>query len=407
MRICFLCQEYPPEVQGGGIGTYTYTLARALARGGHRVHVVARAQREPFTREEEGVVVHRITLPQDLLRSAARPLTGPQSFLDAYAYSRVAAERARKIFREEGLDVVQSPEHGAEGLGLLRNGVVLPHVVRLHTPLFMVNEAAGKKLGPGGWIVHWMERAAARRATLNTCASRALARMVAARFGISPGRIRVVPNAIDHDLFHPAPSPSAEQPTVLYVGKIAPLKGALVLAEAIPRVLRKLPEASFLCVGSDHTVPGEGSTRERMRSILRASGTEGSVRFLDPVPRHELVGLYRQAHVVVLPTFWDNFPNTVLEALSCGVPVVASASGGVVEMVTHGQEGLLVPPGDPERLSEAITRLLLDPDRRREMGRMGREKVLQEYTPERAAARTLEVYEEAIRRHQDERRRTA
>ncbi|MDR7415124.1 MAG: glycosyltransferase family 4 protein [Armatimonadota bacterium] len=407
MRICLFCQEYPPEVRGGGIGTYTYTLARALAQAGHRVHVVARATAVPSVRLEEGVVVHRILPPQDLLQRAARPLTGPQSFLDAYAYSRAAAERVREIFREEGLDVVQSPEHGAEGLVLLRNGVDLAHVVRLHTPLFLVNEAAGKRLGPGGWVVHWMERTAARRATLNTCASRALARAVAARFGIPPRRIRVVPNAVDHELFSPAPSPPAGEPTVLYVGKLAPLKGALVLAEAIPRVLRQIPEARFLCVGSDHVVPGQGSTRERVRSILRNNGAEGSIRFLEPLPRHELAGLYQRCHVVVLPAFWDNFPNTVLEALSCGVPVVASAVGGIPEIVADGKAGFLVPPGDPEQLAEAIGALLLDPDRRREMGRMGRERVLQEYTPPRAAARTLEAYEEAIRLHRTERRRTA
>ncbi len=406
MRICLLCHEYPPEVKGGGIGTYTYTLARALVRAGHRVHVVARAAHEPSVREEEGVVVHRIAPAQGFLQKAARPFTGPQSFLDAYAYSRAAAAKVREILRQEGLDVVQSPEHGAEGLVLLRNGPGVPHVVRLHTPLALVNEAVGRRLGPGGWIVHWMERTSARLATLNTCASRALARRVAAWFGIPPGRIRIIPNAIDHERFHPAPSPPGGEPTVLYVGKVAPLKGALVLAEAIPHVLRRVPEARFVCVGSDHVIPGAGSTRDRMRALLQI-GAEERLRFLEPVPRSDLVALYQRAHVVVLPTFWDNFPNTCLEAMACGVPVVASAVGGVVEMVTHGREGLLVPPGDPERLAEAMSTLLLDPDRRAEMGRMGREKVLQEYTPERAAERTLEAYEEAIRRHRTEHRRTA
>ena len=406
MQICLLCQEYPPEVRGGGIGTYTYTLARSLARAGCRVHVVARATHAPLTREEEGVVVHRIAPPPDLLQKAARPLTGPQSFLDAYAYSRAAAAKVREIVRQEGLDVVQSPEHGAEGLALLRDGQDLPHVVRLHTPLALVNEAAGRKLSPGGWIVHWMERAAARWATLNTCASRALTRRVAERFGIPPGRIRVVPNAIDHEQFRPAPSPPEGEPTVLYVGKIAPLKGALVLAEAIPHVLRRVPEARFVCVGSDHVTPGAGSTRDRMRATLKPFGADERVHFLEPVPRGELVAMYQRAHVVVLPTFWDNFPNTVLEAMACGAPVVASAAGGVEEIVTHEREGVLVPPGDPERLEDAISRLLLDPDRRREMGAMARQKVLREYTPQRVAQRTLEVYGEAIGRHRERHRRT-
>ncbi len=404
MRICLLCQEYPPEVRSGGIGTYTYTLARSLVRAGCRVHVVARAAALPSTRLEEGVVVHRVASPPNVLRKAARSLTGPQSFLDAYAYSRAAAEKVVELFQQEGLDVVQSPEHGAEGLALFRRLPDLPHVVRFHTPLFLVNEAVGRRLSPGGWVVHYMERAAAQRATLNTCASRALALAVARRFGIPPGRIRVVPNAVDPELFSPAAPPPSGEPVVLYVGKLAPLKGALVLAEAVPRVLARVPEARFLCVGSDHTVPGTGSTRARMQGILKRSGAEGAVRFLDPVPRVELVDLYRRAHVVVLPTSWDNFPNTVLEALSCGVPVVASAVGGIPEIVTHGQEGLLVPPGDPERLAEAIAALLLDPGRRSDMGQAARHRAVQEYAPHRVARRTLEVYEEATKRHAELRR---
>ncbi|MCS7173065.1 MAG: glycosyltransferase family 4 protein [Armatimonadetes bacterium] len=403
MRICLLCQEYPPEVKGGGIGTYTHTLARALARTGCRVHVVARAVGVPRSELEEGVVVHRVASPPDLLRKAAWPFTGPQSFLDAYAHSRAAARKVLELFWAEGLDVVQSPEHGAEGLAALRSLPQLPHVVRLHTPLFLVHEAVGRTLSPGAWVVHFMERAAVRRATLNTCASRALALAVARRFGIRPGRIRVVPNAVDPELFSPAASPPSGEPSVLYVGKLAPLKGVLVLAEAVPRVLARVPEARFVCVGSDHTTPS-GSTREWMRQVLRKAGAEGAVRFLDPVPRAELVDLYRRAHVVVLPTYWDNFPNTVLEALSCGVPVVASAAGGIPEIVTHGQEGLLVPPGDPERLAESVAALLLDPGRRADMGQAARDRVVREYTPHRVAQRTLEIYEEAMRRHAELRR---
>jgi len=401
MRICFLCQEYPPEVRGGGIGTYTYTLARALSRSGHRVHVVARGIETVGTREEEGVIVHRIrpTVPAPL-----RAL-GPKSFAEAYWGARAAAVRVAEILDQEGLDVVQSPEHGAEGLALA--GLPVAHVVRFHTPLFLVNEASGRHLSWGGRIVHLMERTSARRATLWTCASRALAERVARAFGIPLGRVRIVPNATDPDLFRPATFQEPHPPTVLHVGKLAPIKGVFVLAEAIPLVLRRIPEVRFVLVGSDHLVLGQGSMKARMGESLRRAGALEAVTFLDPVPRSDLVRLYQQADVCVLPTLWDNFPNTCLEALSCGVPVVASAAGGLPEIVTHGREGLLVPPGDPARLAEAITTLLLDSGRRAEMARAARGRVLQAYTPERVVALTHQVYAEAIEQSRSGRRRRA
>lgn len=364
MRVALICREYPPDTVGGGIGTYTATLARALAGAGHRVSVVAHAVRGSETaRDEDSIRVHRI-LPAAVrgLSGALRRYGSGRTFADAYLYARAVATKVREIIGQEGLDVIQSPEHGAEGFVVATDGHHTPHVVRFHTPLFMVNQAVGHRLSLGGRVVDSMERATARKAVLNTCASRALAAVVAARFGISLERIRVVPNAIDHGTFRPAPRPATRTRTVLYVGKVAPLKGAQVLAEAIPRITIRVPGVQVVIVGSDHPGQRQDSASAEILAYLRTVGLESTVRFLPPVERSRLVHMYQAADVCVLPTLWDNFPNTCLEAMACGVPVVATRVGGLPEIVEDGKSGLLVPPNDPPALAEAVAGLLTNTD---------------------------------------------
>jgi glycosyltransferase involved in cell wall biosynthesis len=362
------------------------------------VSVIAHAVRgiEAAT-EEDGVRVHRI-LPAVVpgLSGALRRRGSGRTCADAYLYSRAVAAKTRKILDQEGLDIIQSPEHGAEGFVLATDGLRTPHVVRFHTPLFMVNQAVGHRLGLGGRVVDSMERATARRAILNTCASRALASVVAARFGISWDRIRVVPNAIDHTVFQPAAGQDTAARAVLYVGKVAPLKGVHVLAQAIPRIVARVPDVHIVIVGSDH--PGERgqSARAEMLVHLRAAGVASHVTFLSPVERPLLAGLYQAAAVCVLPTLWDNFPNTCLEAMACGVPVVATAVGGLPEIIHDGRDGMLVPPHASGRLADAVIELLEHPGRRLEMGRAARRRILSAYTMERIARDTVAVYDEAI-----------
>jgi glycogen(starch) synthase len=404
MRICLTCREYPPETVGGGIGTYTANIARGLATAGHQVSVIARSVKGGETvHHEDGVRVHRI-LPCAIvgLTYALRGYGDGKTFLDAYLYSRAVAARVRRLMVEDGLDIVQSPEHGAEGFVLARDGAPIPHVVRFHTPLVMVTEAAGQRLSVGGRIVDAMERATARRAALYTSGSHALAMAVAARFRIARERIRVVPNFIDHETFRPASEseaaafPPAHPPTVLYVGKIAPLKGARVLAEAIPRIVSRVPAVKVIIVGSDHPAPPSGSTKAEMQAVFEEAGVASSVTFLPPRERAALVRLYQGADVCVLPTLWDNFPNTCLEAMACGVPVVATAVGGLPEIIHDGIDGLLVPLRDPEALADAVVRLLSHADMRKTMGRTARKTIVDRYTRERVVAATTAVYEEAI-----------
>ena len=393
LRICLITDGYPPENAGSGITTYTATTARALARDGHKVSVIAPAvDGGPSVGERDGVQLHRVLAPR-------LPGSGGKSFLDTYLVARAVAGEVHKLKREAGLDVIESPEHGAAGFALSMNGARLPHVVRLHTPLFLANEAAGRRLSAGGRVVHVMERTTTRRATLVTSPSQALGQVIAPRFGIDPAGIRVVPNSIDTEAFRPAAGAIPHAPTVLYVGKILLWKGVFTLTEAIPRVVRRIPDARVVIVGSDHpTGHGRGSTKQEMLAQLRHAGAASHVTMLDRVERSQLVAMYHAADVSVVPSLWEGFGYTCLEAMSCGLAVIATAVGGLSEIIDQGRDGVLVPPGDPVRLADEIVELLMHAERRRALGQAARGKALRVYSVERVVQQTVAAYHEAIAR---------
>jgi glycosyltransferase involved in cell wall biosynthesis len=211
-----------------------------------------------------------------------------------------------------------------------------------------------------------LARPVVERARLVICASSALAgsaRELGAR------EVRVIPSGVD------VPDDEGDEeafpPHVLYVGRLSPEKGILDLtaaAEGIPLV-----------------VVGDGPLRAKVPEALGF------------VPNAELGPYYRRAAVVAVPSRREGYGVVCAEAMAHGKPVVASAVGGLLDLVRHGETGLLVPPGDAAGLREGLHWLLGDADLRRRMGAAGRERAREHLSWERATAETLRAYEDALR----------
>jgi glycosyltransferase involved in cell wall biosynthesis len=127
------------------------------------------------------------------------------------------------------------------------------------------------------------------------------------------------------------------------------------------------------------------------------NGTRKHVQLLGHVPWQKLADLYRRAGVFVMPSYYETFGISVIEAMAFGLPVVAANVGGLPEVVEDGVTGILVPPKDSDSLAEALVRLLRDPDLCTRMGRAGRERVRSEFTVDRIVSQTLNVYQSVIR----------
>jgi len=410
MNIVFLTREYPPELHGG-IGTYTYVMAQALASAGHNVHVIAWTSELPRTTSDGVVQVHWIR-PHLVKVLCQRPLR----WLHLYDYFRAtgdwigwafaAYQQVAEINGETGVDIVEAPDNAAGGYicSFLRD---IPLVVKLHSPRTITYEETGHKLVKDDWLGLRFEKWTAHRAALIASPSQALADLLTRRWNLNRRKIRVIPYGIDSERFTPSATISDSQSMrVLYTGSLGHSKGTRVLLDAFASVLRSVPQAELVLVGH---MRGDLDIEEPTYAdyVLKrwGQGVASRVQFAGRVPREALVPEYRAAALTVVPSVgFENFPNTCLEAMACARPVVGSNSGGIPEMIEDGVTGLIVPAGDANALAEAIIELLQDPARAESMGRAGRERVERLYAQSKIVEETISAYQEAISRKRGEAR---
>jgi hypothetical protein len=353
------------------------------------------------TVDDGGVLVHRVQAPRWQIPGVAR-YAGQT--LDRLAWSLAAARAVGRLHRSEGLDVVEAPEFAAEGFAATRR-TSPPVVIRLHTPLALVRRLNGTSLTPDCRRTVRLERSALDRAAAVTAPSRAIAQATAeAGYGARAAAARVLPHGVDTSLFYPdgprARIPRDDSPPlVLFVGRLEARKGIGDLARALPKVAANVPEARFAFVGADTpTTPGGGWWRDHLLAAARSAGIEHRLDLTGPLPREELAAWYRRASVVVAPSPFENMAMVFLEALASGRPVVGCAAGAFPEVVTDGVEGRAVPPGDHAALADAVVELFDDPALAAAMGDRARHRAVAEFSLDRAATRSEELYAEVAKK---------
>jgi D-inositol-3-phosphate glycosyltransferase len=227
--------------------------------------------------------------------------------------------------------------------------------------------------------------------------------------GVPASKVSVVPCGVDLVRFSPArtTSPSGAMPDracryrLLSVGRLVPRKGYDTTIEA----LAKLPDTELLIAGGADATPEP--EHDRLIAVAQDLGVADRVRLIGQVARTDMPALLRSADLVVCSPWYEPFGIVPLEAMACGVPVVASAIGGMLDTVVDGVTGAHVPPRDPAALAEVIRALLEAPSRRAELARAGLERVRSRYSWDRVAADTAAVYQRTLRRQGTERALTA
>ena len=220
------------------------------------------------------------------------------------------------------------------------------------------------------------------------------------RLGADRRRVSVVPCGVDLDLFapegraEPRPPKSTTRARVVAVARLVERKGVGEVIETLAQV----PGADLVVAGGpDRAALDADPEVRRLRALAERDGVADRVEFRGRVERPDLPALFRSADVAVCVPWYEPFGIVPLEAMACGVPVVASSVGGLIDTVVDGATGVHVPPRDPARLARALSTLLADPARRRELGAGGAVRARERYGWERVAALTLEVYDEVAR----------
>jgi glycosyltransferase involved in cell wall biosynthesis len=371
-------------VDAGGQNVHVDRLARTLAQDGHDVVIYTRRDSRTGPNSVEmctGATVELVPagpaawLPKDEL------LPHMDTFGD-YLAGRWAADPP---------DVVHA-HYWTSGVAAIRAAAMTPvPVVQTYHMLGTVKRRHLRDADPSPpERIHW-ERTIARRAAriVATCGDevRELEAM-----GADRRRISVVPCGVDVRHFTPQ-SPAAirgEGARLVTVGRLTERKGI----DTVIRALAALPGVDLLVAG--------GPSRERLHEdadarrlcwVAERSKVAGRVTFLGGVPRSRMAALLRSADAVVCTPWFEPFGLVALEAMACGIPVVAAAVGGLTETVADGVTGLLVPPRDEAALASALAGLLADPPRRREMGRAGRRRVEERYAWPLVAKDTADVYQ--------------
>jgi starch synthase len=395
MRVALLTREFPPDVYGGA-GVHVEYLARELARlTDLTVHA--------WGDDRPGAVGHH---PWAALARDA----GHAPAVDALSINLAMADQCG--FE----DLVHSHTWYANFAGHLAKLLYgIPHVATVHS-LEPLRPWKAEQLGGGYRVSSFAERTALEAADAVIAVSTAVAADVLRVYPTIPAsRVHVIHNGVDPDDYQPGGDPAVasrygvdpDRPVVLFVGRITRQKGIHLLLQAAP--LLSEGAQVVLRAGAADTAEVQAEV-DRGVAEARAAGRD-VVWITDNLTRAELTGLIGSATVFCCPSVYEPFGLVNVEAMACAVPVVASAVGGIPEVVMDGETGVLVPidavddptgqPRDPtvfaRDLAGALSRLLEDRPLARKMGEAGRQRVVEEFSWRQVAARTVGLYEQLVR----------
>ncbi|MGP0049634.1 MAG: glycogen synthase [Solirubrobacteraceae bacterium] len=391
MRVAILSREYPPNVYGGA-GVHVEYLARELSR-------------------LEQVTVHAWGAG-DVPHRAWDALAG--------AAPEMAALRALSIdltmaARTQDAQIVHSHTWYADlggHLSKLTHGI--PHVVTTHS-LEPLRPWKAEQLGGGYAVSSWAEKTAVEAADAVIAVSDGTRSDVLACYpAVDPARVHVIYNGIDTGEYAPDPAtdvlerygidPSA--PSVVFVGRITRQKGV----ELLLRAARRFDPAAqlVLCAGSADTAGLRDEVQRRVDDLQATR--QGVVWREEMIAKREVIQLLSHATVFACPSIYEPLGIVNLEAMACEAAVVATATGGILEVVRDGDTGLLVPieprddgtgaPRDPERFAadfaDRVNALIADPDRARAMGRAGRARAIEHFAWPAIAAQTSALYRSLV-----------
>ncbi|MDB9869111.1 glycosyltransferase family 4 protein [Pseudomonadales bacterium] len=405
LKICLL--GYRSNPYSGGQGIYIRYLSKALVRQGHQVDVISG---EPYPILDPGV--NLIKLPglnlfeADNHVTALRPrhllsytdffewfsmLTG--GFPEPYTFGRRLVKHFRR--HKPDYDIVHDNQSLCFGLLKLQH-TGTPLIATIHHPI--TSDLAIALGNTDDWklrllIRRWhsflgMQKKVVRRLKHIVTVSEQSKADIASAFDINAATIKVVHNGIDTEIFRPQPeTPRTPFRIMATASADQPLKGLSYLIEAIALLTPDYPQIHLVVLGK---INADGESQQ----LINRLGIQAQIRFVSGVSTDELVTLYAETSLVVVPSIYEGFGLPAGEAMACGVAVISTKGGALPEVVGDG--GILVPVRDPEAIASAVADLLDHPEKAKALGLKARSRILDKFSWQVAAASMTQTYQHII-----------
>jgi glycosyltransferase involved in cell wall biosynthesis len=386
MRHLIVSRELPPATYtAGGIGTYVANISRLFADAGETVHLLGErwhgAPDERVVERGGRLITHRVRAYAPLVQPGRGSTWEEISLLRASAFPAAAwgwnaALRAEALVEAEQIDVIEAQEWEAPlyyfllrralGLGPSRQP---PVIIQLHSPSeFIWRSNKWPVTRPDFLPMRRQEEYCIASADALLCPSRYLARQAEERYRLPANSITVIPIPIGN---FPAATRDTDVRTgpIVFVGRLEPRKGPIEFVEAAVRVAPDFPDAQFEFLGGDVPLYDHVSVKEHLDGLIPRP-LRRRFHFRGMVDRSTVAKVLAGASFAVVPSRWENFPNTCVEAMASGVPVLASPNGGMAEMVEDDVTGWMAASQRPADLAAALRRALsTTPGERAAMGR--------------------------------------
>jgi glycosyltransferase involved in cell wall biosynthesis len=376
VRICMVTRELPPD--SGGIGYYVLNLSRKLIERGHEVAIITRGPKARSTQELfEGIEVFRV------------------SFFPVYPFHiwvhGAFINTLFKSFRSR-FDLVHMHSPLVPPIK-----TSLPIITTVHTPSKIdakyheiIDFSSFAERMQSTILYPFYESRLFSISKSVTAVSFAVADELRT-YGLDVGKIDIVRNGVDEKTFVPVNNRESTQKYVLYTGVLRARKGLFDLVDCAEQVCRVHSTVKFVICGT-------GPFFSKIENEIQRRGLNGRVLLLGRVKRSRLIQLYQNATIHVVPSHYEGLPTVLLEAMSCGLPVVATNIGGNNEVISNGSNGFLVPPKNPKVMGEVILKLLDDEGLRERTGKAARKTIENYYTWDKIATNFVDIYESVLKK---------
>jgi glycosyltransferase involved in cell wall biosynthesis len=368
MRICVITSaNFPPEE---GIGNYIYNMSKEFIRKGHQVTIITRGSSKIKEEDFEGIRLYRVPFfplypihvqihgifVNKLLRSIEH------KFDVIHVHSPLPPSIKSKI--PVLLTIHSSMKSGASALEI--------------TDLFSLAIKLQAK-----YISYPLEKKLIKNSCMITAVSTTVSKSLE-EYGVKPENIKVVYNGVNQHIFVP-PDIIPEEKYVLYTGRISYGKGLVELIECAKEICELRDDINFILAGDGPLLP---NLKEKVNDL----DIQSRVRFLGRINRDSIITLYQNATIFAFPSYYEGLPGSLLEAMACKLPIVATEVPGNIELIEHNKNGILIPPKNVASLTKEILYLLNDSGKRETFGENARKTIEDKFTWDAVSDRILSCY---------------